>query len=151
MRMNFTMLIMAGWLAISSLAGCSPSLSPLFRDYEVNEAEEVIGTRVERALTKAGWELTEASAPNAIRTIDRTLNRRLIYKTVVALEVVPIEDRFVRVFIHPYRDNLIGGKSKIPYLPSNIRRRVVPDITEALAREGLYAVGKVPEELVLTR
>ena len=135
-------LFFVGSLAILLASGCSPSLSPLFRDYEVSEKDDTIEARIERALEAAGWELVEASAPNAFKTADKTLNRRLIYKTVVALEVVPIEGRYVRVMIHPYRDNLIGGKSKIPYLPSNIRRQVVPPITVAFEAEGLLIPGK---------
>ena len=143
-QMNPTSLFL--FLCICICAGCTPSLSPLFRDYEIDERDDTVVERIERALEEAGWELTEASAPNAIRTDFKTLNRRLIYKTIVALEVVPIEDRYVRVFIHPYRDNLIGGRAKIPYLPSNIRRRVVPPLAEALEREGLFTPGYTPAD-----
>lgn len=130
-------------LAISLLAltGCSPSLAPLYRDFQSDKSPEEVESSIANALETAGWTQTTAQAPNAIKTEERTLNRRLVYKTVVSLEIVPIGDEYIRVFIHPYRDNFVGGRTKIPYLQSNVRRYVFPALTEALAEEGLYELG----------
>ena len=139
-RYRYIFFILSG-IVVISIAGCSPSLSPLFRDYEIDNPVDTVEERIRRALEADDWELAETNIPNVVKTTDRVLNRRLIYKTVISLEVVPIEGEYVRVFIHPYRDNLIGGKSKIPYLPANIRRQVIPSITQAFEEEGLYTIG----------
>jgi len=133
-------------IALLAGAGCSPSMAPLFRDFESEGAPDETEGRMMRALEAAGWEQVESQAPNALRTSERILNRRLVYKTVVTLEVVPIGDEYIRVFIHPYRDNLIGGKSKIPYLQSNVRRKILPPLTEAFEEEGLVPVGHLPPD-----
>ncbi|MFK7847163.1 MAG: hypothetical protein AB8G77_17805 [Rhodothermales bacterium] len=128
------------------LQGCSPNLGPLYRDYEVKEVEEDVYDQILAALEAAGWDTTAASAPNSIKTKDRTLNKRLIYKTVASLEIIPIGDEFVRVLIHPYRHNFLKMRSKLPYLPSNIERKIVPDLTEALKIQGLYVPGTMPAD-----
>ena len=136
-------------IALLILAGCSPSLAPLYKDYEIHDTDEDIQERIANALTEAGWELSEDSiSPKIILTEERTINRRLVYKTIAKLEVVPIEDSHVRVLIHPYRDNLIGLKSKLPYLPGNIQRQIVPPITELFKEAGLYTIGAAPPDSV---
>ncbi len=134
--------------AVCLLAGCSPSLGPMYRDYEVTDSltSSDIEARIVEALEAAGWEHTEGATENVVKTEDRTLNYRLLYKTSAFLEIVPIGDEYVRVLIHPYRNHLIGIRSKLPYLPSNVERRIVPPLTEALAERGLYVPGRAPDE-----
>ena len=128
------------------LQGCSPNLGPLYRDYEVEATDDDIYDRILAALEVAGWDTTASSAPNAIKTKNRTLNHRLIYKTVAALEIIPIGDEYVRVLIHPYRHNFLRMKSKLPYLPTNMERKIVPDLTEALEAQGVYVPGGMPAD-----
>ena len=132
-------------LSLQTLTGCSPSLAPLYRDFQSEKSPEEVETSIANALESAGWTQTTALAPNAFKTEERTLNRRLVYKTVVSLEIVPIGDEYIRVFIHPYRDNFVGGRTKIPYLQSNVRKYVFPTLTEAFADEGLHELGNMPD------
>ena len=89
------------------LAACSPSLSPLYRDYEVQVGRERLPEQmavygdIRTALSAAGWETTPASAPNAVATKPRTLSNWGLYRVVVSLEVVPIGTDYVRVYFHP--------------------------------------------------
>ena len=128
------------------LQGCSPNLGPLYRDYEVDKVDVDIYDRILSALDATGWDTTTASAPNSIKTEGRIMNRWLIYRTVASLEIIPIGDDYVRVLIHPYRHNFLRMRSKLPYLPSNIERKIVPQLTAALADEGVYIPGRVPAD-----
>ncbi len=128
------------WLA----QGCSPNLGPLYRDFEVEEIDADIYDRILAALDDAGWDTTASSAPNVVKTKDRILNKWLVYRTVASLEIIPIGDEYVRVLIHPYRHNFLRMKSKLPYLPSNVERKIVPELTAALKVQGLYVPGTMP-------
>ena len=135
-------------LGLLLIVGCSPSLAPMFKDYEIAvEEDEDVQERVIMALEDVGWvPAEEAILPSVILTEERTLNRRGIYKTTAILEVLPLGDNHVRVLIHPYRNHLIGSRSKLPYLPGNIERQIVPDITASFEVHGLYLPGKVPAD-----
>ena len=142
---------MLKYIALLSLlltVGCSPSLAPMFKDFEfVKEQDDDLQDRITMALEDVGWELAEdAILPSVIMTQERTLNRRGIYKTTAVLEILPVGDDYVRVLIHPYRDHLIGSRSKLPYLPGNIERQIVPDIVASFQLYGLHAPGKVPSD-----
>ncbi len=126
--------------------GCSPNLGPLYRDYEVEDVDKDIYDRILAALEVAGWDTTASSAPNVIKTKDRTLNYWLLYQTRASLEIIPIGDEYVRVLIHPWRHNFLRMKSKLPYLPSNVERKIVPELTEALEEQGLYVPGTMEDE-----
>lgn len=140
-------LILATFIGLLLFAGCSPSLAPLYKDYELRDKDEDVQNRIISALEEAGWAMSEESiSPNVVRTEERVLNRRGIYRTLAILEIVPIEDSYVRVMIHPYRDHLIGTKSKLPYLPGNIRRQIVPPLTRSFEAAGLYIPGSVPAD-----
>lgn len=149
---------LAGCLVLlCSLAACSPSLSPLYRDYTIgtenkasgdaSEAEEstemppAAGPRIRNALRLAGWEPAASSPPNAVATEMRTLRNWGLYRVVVKLEVVPLGTKHVRVYFHPYRRYLFGGRGKIPFLTRSLQRSLLPDLNEALEDEGLYVIG----------
>lgn len=144
------------FFAFLLLQGCSPNLGPLYRDYEVdtldesavgaNAGVEDIYDRILAALDTAGWDTVAASAPNVIKTDSRILNRWLLYRTVASLEVIPIGDEYVRVLIHPYRHNFLRMKSKLPYLPKNVERQIVPELSAALEAQGLYTLGNIPAD-----
>jgi len=139
------------------IVGCAPSLSPLYRDYDVEPAamnaspeederpaEEASGDiydRIRAALAEAGWTQTPSAAPNVISTEPRELSDWGIYRVVVSLDVVPAGERHVRVLFHPARVYFTGGRSKIPYLGSGLRRALLPDLNEAFETQGLYPIG----------
>ena len=127
------------------LASCSPSFGPLYQDYAIDVSDALeVQTRLEAALEEAGWVTDEAVTENSILTSERTVNYRLLYKTTAILEIVPIGNEYVRVLIHPYRDHLIGIRSKLPYLPKNVRNRILPSLTDSFADNGLYIPGRKP-------
>ncbi len=126
------------------VSGCSPSVSPLYRDFEVRpvtETEPASLDAIEAALEEAGWEPADTNPPGGIATEMRTLRHWGLYRVVVMLEAVPVGERYVRLFIHPYRKYITGGRGKIPYLNTSLRRSILPDIREAFERRGLIAVG----------
>ena len=88
--------------------GCSPSLAPMFKDYEIadeEDASEAVQQRVMSALQDIGWvPAEEAILPTVILTEERILNRRGIYKNTAVLEVLPSnqDKAYIRVLIHPY-------------------------------------------------
>lgn len=131
---------------LSSLAACSPSLSPLYRDYtleragDATEAVSAMASRIQSALQSAGWETAASSPPNAIATKERTLRNWGLYRVVVELEVVPLGTEHVRVYFHPYRRYLFGGRGKMPFLTRSLQRSLLPDLNEALEEEGLYVI-----------
>ena len=162
------LLFVWGWAMFLVFSGCSPSFGPMYRDYAVGggartgasadqgdvidmetpgEAERIsseeVRERVVMALQSAGWEEEASVVPTVVRTNERRMNHRIFYKTTAFLEVLPVGDNYVRVLIHPYRDHLIGARSKLPYLPQNVRNRIVPPLTRALEEQG-FTVAKPP-------
>lgn len=131
--------------ALLLLSACSPSLAPLYRDYEVGQNEENLDARIHAALQEAGWTIIEGEAPQAIATEARTLSNWGLYRVTASLEVVPLGADHVRVMIHPYRKFLTGSKSKIPYLSRGLRSNLVPDLRAAFTDQGLVAVGNPME------
>lgn len=140
-----SLLVILVGLCLSTTA-CAPSLSPLYRDYEVEPdtspaTTAAVGERIEAALTEAGWHLKPAAAPNAFATEERKLNSWGIYSVVASVEVVPLGTEFVRLYIHPYRKYITGGRGKIPYLNKSLQRSVLKDLTKAFEQQGLQAIG----------
>ena len=124
-----------------TVISCSPTLYPLYRDYEHNYNDGVPLSQIEEALIEAGWELLPSSPPNTVSTANRQIRSWLLYKVVVQVEAVPIGARHVRLFVHPYRVYPSGSRSKIPFLKRSIRRRVIHDIDRVFESHGLIAIG----------
>ena len=127
-------------VVVMVVGACSPSLSPLYRDYEV--PADTSGTidvlpRIRAALTDAGWNVSEAATPNVIATERRTLSEWGLYRVEVYLEAAPIGGEHVRLFIHPQRRFITGGRSKIPFLAPSLRRSILPGLNEAFQKQGL--------------
>lgn len=120
---------------------CSPTLYPLYRDYEHDIDVKIPLNRIEEALREAGWDLIPSLSPNSIATIDREIRDWGFYKVFVQMEAVPVGRRHVRLFVHPYRVYPNGSRSKIPFLKRRIRRRIINDIDRVFASHGLIAVG----------
>jgi hypothetical protein len=137
--------------------GCAPSLSPLYRDYDVepapastsvgdteqstDEVDRGIYDRIRAALADAGWTEAPSAAPNVVSTEPRQLSNWGIYRVVVSLDVVPVGEQHVRVLFHPARIYFTGGRSKIPYLGSEMRSALLPELNEAFEAQGLYPIG----------
>ncbi len=135
---NALLIAMMGFV----LAGCSPRLSPLYRDYEVTaNTDEDVFVRIERGLEDAGWTLTEAVTDNVIATEFRTFRRWGIYSIEVELEVAPVGGEYVRLLVHPYRQYFTGSRSKIPYLRGSLARSVLKQLHESFENEGLTFIG----------
>ena len=132
--------VLAGLLALS-LSACAPSLSPLYRDYEIQAEDQPLTERIEEALTEAGWRHTPASTPNVIATQERKVRTWGLYSVVVSLEAVPVGETYVRLYLHPYRKYFTGNRSKIPYLNKGLQRTLLKDLNDALATRGLVALG----------
>ncbi len=122
-------------------SGCSPSLSPLYRDYQAPKAETPLDDRIATALLEAGWDTLHTDTPNAITTESRTLSRWGLYRVTASLEVTPLGPDHVRVFVHPFRRYVTGGKGKIPFLSPSIRSKFLPELNDALENQGLMVVG----------
>jgi len=137
------------------ISGCSPRLSPLYRDYEVTAGETHSETdaaiipddhaevmvRIRAALEAAGWQVSEAVTPNVIAVASRKFREWGIYSIEVDLEVAPVGGNYVRLFVHPYRIYFTGSKRKIPYLRGSLARSVLKDLHEAFAEQGLEHIG----------
>ncbi len=132
--------VLLGVLALSVTA-CAPSLSPLYRDFQVQKADKPITDRIEAALTEAGWRIVPASAPNALSTEERKVKSWGLYSVLVSLEAVPVGEDYVRLYLHPYRKYFTGNRSKIPYLDKGLQRALLRDLYEAFHNQGLLAVG----------
>lgn len=138
-------------LGIGLWAGCASSLTPLYRDYEVQPAEvqpmpttpadAAIYDRIGRALQQAGWQRVDGQAENVVSTNSRQIRNWGIYSIEVSLDVVPLNDDYVRVYVHPYRHYFTGGRSKLGFLSKGLGRSFLPDLQTAFADEGLYPIG----------
>ncbi len=133
------------------LSGCSPRLSPLYRDYEVTAdeaaAENVVDDhtevmeRIRMGLESAGWELGDAITSNVVAAESRKFREWGLYSIEVNLEVAPVGGNYVRLFVHPYRVYFTGAKRKIPYLRGSLARSVLKDLHEAFEEQGLEHIG----------
>ncbi len=125
-------------LAIAT-AGCSPSLSPLYRDYQVPPDSSYTAadtSRIKNALRDAGWTVRPSDQSNVIATAPRVLDNWFLYKVEVSIETIPINDRYVRLFVHPRRRYITGGRTKISFLKESLREEVVPPLNEAFNKYG---------------
>ncbi len=156
-------------VALLLLAACAPSLTPLYRDYDIvsldtsravsladpaerpetlsaspsdeEVAPAAVRQRIVAALHEAGWDTTSTSLPHAVATRERILQRWGLYRIVAYLEVAPLGRGHVRIYAHPFRKYIFGKTSKIQYLTRPIRSRFLPEIDETFAKHGLQPVG----------
>ena len=136
-------------------SGCAPSITPTYRDYRISAppaqtaspqsaSPQASRDDAERllldALAEAGWEIAERDAPNVISTEPRRIDSGLFSSVDATLDLAPLGDRFVRVYVHATRRNIFGGRTKQPYLSRGLRRAALAELTDALAKRGLAAL-----------
>lgn len=127
--------------ALFFLSACSPSLSPLYRDYAIAPGDTAVSERIMAALESAGWDTLQTSFPNTIATDEKVLSHWGVYRVTANLEVTPLGGDHIRVFVHPYRKYIFGGKGKILYLTRRIRTKFMPELNRALKDHGLVTAG----------
>ena len=103
-----------------------------------------IQARIAEALVAAGWELDEAPSENAVSTKEIEIAEWGLYDVRVSLDVVPINDLFVRVYVHPYRQYFYGSRSKMSYMNRRVREYVFPELAEAFQAKGIVPLGAPP-------
>ncbi len=133
-----------------ALGACAPSVTPLYRDYELrlpadSASPSDVLARVRASLSEAGWTDAPAVVVGTVATAPRTVSDWGLYRTEVALDVTPLGGGHVRVLFHPYRRYATGSRSKLPYLGSGLARRLLSPLNAALARRGLVVLG-IPRE-----
>lgn len=127
--------------------GCTPSLSPLYRDYQVpadSSYSAADTSRIKKALRDAGWTVRPSAQANIISTTPRVIDNWILYKVEVSIETIPINDKYLRLFVHPRRRYITGGRTKISFLKDSLREELVPPLTESLSKYG-YELAGTPE------
>lgn len=138
-----SLLLPVALVAAGLLAGaCSPPTAPLYRDYGRTESPDDarVHERLAAALHEAGWEIVDTDLPGVVATDERTLRRWGIYRITVSLEAAPVGERHVRVFVHPFRRFVTGGRSKLFALDRGLREAIFPELDAALAERGFAAI-----------
>lgn len=126
-------------LAFTSTS-CSPSLHPLYKDYQHPFDGHIPIELIEKTLIESGWEIVDSPSSNTITTAERTIRNWLLYKVTVYVEVVPISPKHARLLIHPYRVFITGSRSKIPFLQRGIRRGIIRDLDRAFESHTMITV-----------
>jgi len=131
------------------VSGCTPRLTPLYRDYDVvSDTVDSVDTpdaeliqRIERSLEAASWKLVDGATDNVVATAPRTFRRWFIYDVEVEMEILPMGGEYVRMLINPYRVFFTGKRRQIPYLRRSLARSAFRDLNKAFEAEGLVLVG----------
>jgi hypothetical protein len=133
----------AGALAAALvLAACTPPTAPLFHDFRqpgTAVAPDSLLALVGYALEDAGWSVASMES-GVVRTEERVMRRWGLYRITVSLEAMPMGERHVRVFIHPFRRFATGGQSKLFALDAGLRQSLLPPLDEAFASRGFATV-----------
>ena len=102
-------------------------------------------SRIKKALREAGWTVRPANNTNVIATAPRVIDNWFLYKVEVILETIPINERYVRLFVHPRRRYITGGRTKISFLKESLRDELVPPLNEAFKKYG-YELARTPDD-----
>ncbi|WP_412068564.1 hypothetical protein [Rubrivirga sp. IMCC43871] len=128
-------------LLAATLAACAPRLSPPYRDYEIRATEPDVTARLREAVAAAGWTLAESLDPAIVTTASRDVGAGLTSSTSAALDLVPLDGGFIRVYVRAERRSILGGRSKVYALDGPMRQRILGPLSEALAERGLVPLG----------
>lgn len=125
-------------------AGCSPRLSPPYRDFEVRDGSAAgdtsLSVRLSAAAVEAGWALAPSPTPSVVATEARRVATGVFSRTTASVELVPLHGRFVRVWVRGESHSALGGRTKVFALTPTLRARVLGPLSEALASRGLVAL-----------
>ncbi len=125
-------------VAAGSLGAEPDSVDAALADTSTRQS---IQDRIADALVAAGWELDEAPSENAVSTKEVEIAEWGLYDVRVSLDVVPINNKFVRVYVHPYRQYFYGSRSKMSYMNRRVREYVFPELAEAFQAQGIVPLG----------
>jgi len=128
-------------ISADSLSAVPDSVDVALAD---TSSHQSIQDRIAEALVAAGWELDEAPSENAVSTKEVEIAEWGLYDVRVSLDVVPINDKFVRVYVHPYRQYFYGSRSKMSYMNRRVREYVFPELSEAFLARGIVPPGAPP-------
>jgi hypothetical protein len=124
------------------LAACAPRLSPPYRDYEVRTNAADMTAQLREAAEAAGWTLAPSLDAAIVTTSPRRVDTGLLSTTDAALDLVPLDGGFVRVYVRAERrSQLFGGRSKVYALDGALRQAVLGPLSEALSERGLVPLG----------
>lgn len=99
---------------------------------------------VASVLEASGWVLRDADVVEAVATQPRKFANWLFYSVHAELEVVVIGDRYVRLFVHPWRHYWWGSWGRIPYLKTGLAVAVFESVDEAFQEAGYEFIGNAP-------
>ena len=123
-------------------AGCAPNLSPPYRDYEARAVDGALAARLREAVRESGWEVAASRDSSVVTTAPRQVASGLTSRTEAALNLVPLDGGFVRVYVRAERrSTLFGGRSKVYALDAGLRAAVLGSLTDALRQRGLVPLG----------
>lgn len=128
-------------LSLLALVACAPRLSPPYRDYEVRTEAGGTVDLLREAVEAAGWTLAPSLDPAIVTTESREVATGLGSRTEAALDLVPLDGGYVRVYVRAERRSLLGGRTKVYALDGALRQAVFAPLSEALAGRGLVALG----------
>ncbi|HEX9952511.1 MAG TPA: hypothetical protein VGB53_12135 [Rubricoccaceae bacterium] len=138
-------------LVLLVVSACSSVPSPTYRDYEVRTqpapSDSALTARLRLAAEAAGWALAPQQASGTVTTAMRPVPGGTLSRTTAALDLVPLNAgashgaRYVRVVVRAEQRSALGGRSKVYALDSRLREALLGPVGEALAAQGLVALG----------
>lgn len=125
-----------------AVGACAPRLSPPYRDYEARAVGGALAEALRAAVRESGWEVVASRDPSVVTTAPRPVASGLTSRTEAALDLVPLDGGFVRVYVRAERrSTLFGGRSKVYALDAGLRAAVLAPLTDALRQRGLVPLG----------
>ena len=128
-------------LVALALSACAPRLSPPYRDYEVRADAADVTPLLREAAEAAGWGLAPSLDPAVVTTAPREVATGLGSRTQAALDLVPLDGGYVRVYVRAEKRSWLGGRSKVYALDGDLRQSVLGPLSEALSERGLVPLG----------
>ena len=120
------------------LSACAPRLSPPYRDYEVRIDSADVTARLRQAAEAAGWTLAVPLDSAVVTTAPRRVDAGIMSTTDAALDLVPLDGGYIRVYVRAERRSTIfRGRSKVYALDGTLRQAVLGPLSEALSERGL--------------
>ncbi len=130
-----------------ALAACAPRLSPPYRDFEerssVTQIDSLgdVSVRLADAVREAGWAIGPPQAPGFVTTEPRFFTHGLFGRTTAVLDLVPLNGGFIRVYVRAESKGLLGGRTKVFALNSDLRHLILGPISESLTKRRMVPLG----------